>query len=67
MAAFGARLLKLLANSAGPAATAYADHHAAQAPPAPRKRKLKGGCTPCAAMAAVEKARKTAGTTGSWE
>ncbi len=54
-----ARLIQGAASVARAGAGTYAAY---TAPVAPLKKRKKGGCTPCAAMAAVDKARKFAGT-----
>ncbi len=51
-----ARLIQGAARTARAGAGTYAAYHA----PPPLKRR-KGGCTPCAAQAAVERAKKAAG------
>ena len=59
MGGFTARLLQAAALTARAGAQTYAAY---QPGPLPKKGRRKGGCTPCAAMAAVDKARKMAGT-----
>lgn len=55
---FVARLLQAAARTARAGAGTYAAYNA----PPPLKKRGKAGCTPCAAMAAVDQAKKAAGT-----
>ncbi len=55
---WAARLLATFAKTARAGAQTYGAY---QPQPLPKRRRGKAGCTPCAAMAAVEKAKKAAG------
>ena len=53
-----ARLIQGAARTARAGASTYAAYNA----PPPLRKRGKAGCTPCAAMAAVDQAKKAAGT-----